>query len=158
MHKTLVDRVLTGFALLLVFYGCHQRGGMAAKDGHLYSITINGHGLWVEIADTTDRQRVGLMFRDYLAPDNGMLFIYNQPQALSLWMKNTKLPLSAAFLDSSGRILNIAHRMLPYDDQTSHRSAAPAQYALEVNEGWFQAHNVKPGDVVDLRNIPRSDE
>ena len=98
----------------------------------------------VEIADTPAKRETGLMGRSALAPNAGMLFVFGQDQPLSFWMKNTLIPLSIAFMDSQGRIVDIQD-MQPLD-QTPHDSAAPAKYALEVNQGFFAAQGIQVGD------------
>src|SRR5919202_3654913 len=98
----------------------------------------------VEIADTPAEQETGLMGRSALAPNAGMLFVFGQDQPLSFWMKDTLIPLSIAFMDSQGRIVDIQD-MQPLD-QTPHDSAAPAKYALEVNQGFFAAQGIQVGD------------
>jgi uncharacterized membrane protein (UPF0127 family) len=98
----------------------------------------------VEIADTPAKRETGLMGRSALAPNAGMLFVFGQDQPLSFWMKNTLIPLSIAFMDSRGRIVDIQD-MQPLD-QTPHDSAAPAKYALEVNQGFFAAQGIQVGD------------
>jgi uncharacterized membrane protein (UPF0127 family) len=102
----------------------------------------------VEIADTAAEWQTGLMERTALAQDAGMLFVYDQEQLLSFWMKDTLIPLSIAFIDSQGRIVDIQD-MQPLDE-TSHQSAAPAQYALEVNQGFFGERGIMVGDTVEL--------
>lgn len=102
----------------------------------------------VEIADTAVEWQTGLMGRTVLAEDAGMLFVFDQEQLLSFWMKDTLIPLSIAFIDSQGRILDIQD-MQPLDE-TSHPSAAPAQYALEVNQGFFGERGIMVGDAVEL--------
>jgi uncharacterized membrane protein (UPF0127 family) len=102
----------------------------------------------VEIADTPDQRQTGLMGRSALAEDAGMLFIFDQEQILSFWMKNTLIPLSIAYVDAEGRIVDIQD-MQPLDE-TSHPSAEPARYALEVNQGFFAERGVMIGDVVEL--------
>jgi uncharacterized membrane protein (UPF0127 family) len=97
-----------------------------------------------ELAVTTGQRERGLMFRQALAPDAGMLFIYPADRELRFWMKNTSIPLSVAFLDHQGRILNMAD-MQPHDE-TLHRSAGPACCALEVNQGWFARNGIQTGD------------
>jgi uncharacterized membrane protein (UPF0127 family) len=97
-----------------------------------------------ELAVTTEQRERGLMFRQALAPDAGMLFIYPTDRELRFWMKNTSMPLSVAFLDRDGRIVNIAD-MQPFDE-TVHRSAGPACCALEVNQGWFARNGIQAGD------------
>src|SRR4028118_1473787 len=102
----------------------------------------------VEIADTAAEWQTGLMGRTALAQDAGMLFVFDQEQLLSFWMKDTLIPLSIAFIDSQGRIVDIQD-MQPLDE-TSHQSAVPAQYALEVNQGFFGERGIMIGDTVEL--------
>ena len=98
----------------------------------------------------------GLMFREKLGRDDGMLFIFDEPAYQAMWMKNTLIPLSVAYLDAQGTILNI----LDMEPQTldSHMSAGPAIYAIETNKGWFAAKKLKAGDKVTglPRDGPRS--
>ncbi len=93
-------------------------------------------------ADFAQRSR-GLMHRRELAPNAGMLFLFDEPGAHCMWMKNTLIPLSVAFLDDGGEIINIAD-MTPHSEQ-AHCAARPARYALEMNRGWFAARGIKPG-------------
>jgi uncharacterized membrane protein (UPF0127 family) len=113
---------------------------------------INSNGervpVQVEIADTPDERLTGLMGRPALAADTGMLFIFDQEQMLSFWMKDTLIPLSIAYINAEGRIVDIQD-MQPLDE-TSHPSAEPAQYALEVNQGFFEERGVMVGDIVEL--------
>ena len=104
----------------------------------------------VEIADNFFEQARGLMYRKELGEDRGMLFIYTEERELSYWMKNTRIPLSIAYIDSEGRIVDILD-MKPLDDERPHYvSSKPVQYALEVNQGFFERKGVKEGDHVDL--------
>ena len=104
----------------------------------------------VEVADDLAEQAKGLMDRTALGEKRGMLFVYPEEQALSFWMKNTLIPLSIAFIDSQRRIIDI-QAMKPLDDEPPHYvSAEPAQYALEVNRGFFKQRGVKIGDRVEL--------
>ena len=93
-------------------------------------------------ADFSTRSR-GLMHRKGLAPNAGMLFIFDGPSKQCMWMKNTHIPLSVAFLDEQGAIINIAD-MEPHSEQT-HCSSRPALYALEMTRGWFAERKIKPG-------------
>ena len=77
-----------------------------------------------------------------------MLFVFSKDQVLSFWMRNTYLPLSIAYLDASGEIVDIQD-MQPLDE-TAHPSAKPARYALEVNQGWFKRHSVLVGQQIRL--------
>jgi uncharacterized membrane protein (UPF0127 family) len=104
----------------------------------------------VEIADDVLEQSRGLMYRTALAEDRGMLFVFPDEEERSFWMRNTLIPLSIAFMDSEGRIVDIQD-MKPLDDDPPHYvSAEPAQYALEVNRGFFKVLGVKVGDRADL--------
>jgi uncharacterized protein len=105
------------------------------------------------VSTIEDRQR-GLMFRKNLAPESGMLFLYpaEENHAVCMWMKNTTIPLSAAFLDDSGRVLNIAD-MQPHSE-TAHCVSGSARYVLEVNQGMFAAAGVMKG--ARIGGLPRA--
>ncbi len=98
----------------------------------------------VEIADTPSERQRGLMERTELAEDRGMFFVFEEEQELSFWMRNTLVPLSIAYVDSDGRIVDIQD-MEPLDE-SGYPSAEPAQYALEVNQGFFEERGVEVGD------------
>ena len=104
----------------------------------------------VEVADDMDEMRKGLMGRTALAEDAGMLFVYPEERELSFWMRDTLIPLSIAFLDGEGRIVDIQD-MRALDDTLPHyTSAEPARYALEVNKGFFDERGVEVGDRAKL--------
>ena len=109
-------------------------------------VRVASHSLTVEVAASEPQRMQGLMFRKKLGRDDGMLFIFEEPAYHSMWMKNTLIPLSVAFLDADGRILNI----LDMEPETldTHTAAGPAIYAIETNKGWFAGHGVKAGDKV----------
>lgn len=104
----------------------------------------------VEIADTDAERQTGLMGRTVLPEDAGMLFVFEGDQALSFWMRDTLIPLSIAYIDAQGRIVDIQD-MQSLDDVPPHYvSAEPARYALEVNQGFFEERGVTVGDTVEL--------
>src|SRR6185436_6771568 len=109
-------------------------------------IRVGPHPLKVEIVETEPQREKGLMFREKLGRDEGMLFIYEEAAYHAMWMKNTLIPLSVAFVDGNGVILNI-EEMQP-QTLDSHLSAGPASYSIEANKGWFAQKGVKPGDKV----------
>jgi len=109
-------------------------------------LTIGGHTLTVEVAATPDARATGLMNRFSLKPDHGMLFVFEMPQPMAFWMKNTYIPLSVAFVDRNGRILNIED-MRPQDEAT-HWSKGFALYAIEMKQGWFASKGIGAGDIV----------
>jgi uncharacterized protein len=102
----------------------------------------------VEIAATDVERERGLMKRTALAEDAGMLFVFDREQQLSFWMKDTLIPLSIAYINESGRIVDIQD-MQPLDE-TPHPSTEPAKYALEVNQDFFVARGIHVGDKVEL--------
>lgn len=110
-------------------------------------LTINGHALTAEVAATTETRTQGLMHRRMLPENRGMLFVFRELGPHAMWMMNTYIPLSVAFLDESGRIINIAD-MQPHT-QDSHGATKPAKYALEMNQGWFAKRGIKPGARVE---------
>ena len=116
--------------------------------GSLLLLTIKGKTIKVEVARTGKEQERGLMFRERMGKDEGMLFVYEREERLSFWMKNTRLPLSIAFMDKGGRIVDIQD-MEPFSLET-HTSAHPARYALEMNRGWFAREGIKVGDLVKI--------
>jgi uncharacterized membrane protein (UPF0127 family) len=127
----------------------------ATQASRLRTVTIHASNgeqvrLRVEIADDVSEQTRGLMYRTALAEDRGMLFIFPHEEIRSFWMKNTLIPLSIAYLNSEGRIVDIQD-MKPLDDDLPHYvSAEPARYALEVNQDFFEEHGVKVGDRAEL--------
>jgi len=131
-------------------------GALAANAAELPTIplTINKHAITVEVASTQPERETGLMNRFSLRADQGMLFVFDGPQPVVMWMKNTYAPLSVAFMDSTGKILNIED-MQPQTLET-HPSAGPALYALEMRKGWFKERGIKAGAKVEgLDKAPR---
>ena len=116
-------------------------------------VKVGPHALKVEVAAEEPQRMQGLMNRTRLGREDGMLFIFDEPAYHGMWMKNTLIPLSVAFVDGDGRILNI----LDMEPQTldSHMAAGPAVYAIETNKGWFAAKKVKAGDKVTGLPAPR---
>ncbi|HZQ61563.1 MAG TPA: DUF192 domain-containing protein [Casimicrobiaceae bacterium] len=110
-------------------------------------LTVAGQKITVEVADTMDTRTRGLMHRFSLRQDHGMVFVFARPEPLGFWMRNTFIPLSIAFMDSTGQILNV-DEMAPQSDAT-HWSRGPAMYALEMRKGWFKDHGIKAGDRVE---------
>jgi uncharacterized membrane protein (UPF0127 family) len=105
------------------------------------------HKFHVEIATTPAQLEQGLMFRQKLAPDAGMLFDFQHPSPVSMWMKNTYIPLDMLFIDPKGRIINIAERAVPHSlDPVA--AAAPARAVLELNGGTASRLGIRPGDRV----------
>lgn len=111
----------------------------------------------LELARTAQEHSVGLMDRQYLPPDSGMLFVYQAESHEGYWMFHTLIPLSIAWINRAGTIVDIQDMPVlndPYDSQQASRTvytpAAPYWYALEVNQGWFSAHGVGVGQQIDF--------
>lgn len=129
-------------------------GALRADPLLTYPLKIKGHALRAELARSEEEKRTGLMFRRQLGENTGMVFVYEREERWAMWMKNTYVPLSVAFIDRDGRILNIEDmEPLTLD---SHQAAGPAKYALEMNRGWFATRGIRAGDrVKGLEKLPR---
>ena len=137
--------------LFAVFFGF--TGTTPADPLLTYPLRIKNHEIRAEIANTEESRRRGLMFRDSLGDNSGMVFSYPEAGINAMWMKNTRIPLSVAFIDRNGRILNIEN-MEPFSEQ-AHSSAGAAAYALEMKRGWFRKRAIRAGDRVEgLHGLP----
>jgi uncharacterized membrane protein (UPF0127 family) len=101
------------------------------------------HLIRAEVAHTFETRAQGLMYRRSLGPSEGMLFVFPRADVQCMWMKNTLVPLSVAFMDETGKIVSISD-MQP-QTETPHCAAAPAKFALEMSRGWFSARGIKAG-------------
>ncbi len=116
------------------------------------TLGISMHRIDTQVAMTPEQRQIGLMWRKSMPVHEGMLFIFEQPSQQCFWMKNTLIPLTAAFLEDDGTIVNMAD-MKP---QTSspHCSAKPVRYVLEMNVGWFAKKNIKAG--AKISGLPKA--
>jgi len=112
---------------------------------HLPRITLSAgmHLIQAQVAATNEQRATGLMFRKEMPASEGMLFVFEQPSSQCFWMKNTLLPLTAAFVADDGTIVNLAD-MKP-QTTNAHCSAKPVRYVLEMNQGWFAKRGIKAG-------------
>ncbi|MCL7960469.1 MAG: DUF192 domain-containing protein [marine benthic group bacterium] len=144
-----------------VLTGCGEAGGTSGGDAadqpvpisvgqevRTAQIRIGGVEVTAEIADNEELRAKGLMNRDSLAENHGMLFVYGAAQVRSFWMRNTRIPLDIAFIDANGVIINI-EPMEPQSDE-NYYSQGPMMYALEMDQGWFEANGVGPGDRLEF--------
>ncbi len=145
---------LTKIVLLIIFVLSIFNGTLNACPLELptTAVSINGHPLIVELAATPQSRRCGLSNRAALDENQGMLFVYPRSDLRTFWMKDTRIPLSIAFLDDSGNIINI-EIMSPNRTEKKYRSSKPALYALEVNQGWFKMHGINAGDRVEMKQV-----
>jgi uncharacterized membrane protein (UPF0127 family) len=123
-------------------------GPAVAQQPDLPTVALDA-GIFViraEVADTPITRELGLMRRKFMAQGAGMLFLFDESAIHCMWMKNTLIPLSVAFIDERGQIVNIAD-MQPLNE-TSHCASRPARYALEMNQGWFKKRGIAAGTVI----------
>ncbi|MHA7879841.1 MAG: DUF192 domain-containing protein [Saccharospirillum sp.] len=128
------------FTLSLLLAGIAQAQSI---DWRQVPLQVDEYELTADIAATAQERGQGLMYRETLSDDEGMLFIFERPDRHCFWMRNTLIPLSIAFLDAQGRILQI-NDMEPESEQL-HCATRPASFALEVNQGWFAERDIRPG-------------
>ena len=120
--------------------------GCEAQDFPRTSLSIGVHLIQAEVAATQEMRTRGLMYREKLGQNEGMVFRFPAPRQICMWMKNTLIPLSVAFIGDDGRIINIED-MQP-QTTSEHCSQHAARYALEMRQGWFKQRNIKAGELV----------
>lgn len=108
---------------------------------------IGAEEMSAEMALNGIQQQTGMMFRTNIAENEGMIFVFPYPHRASFWMKNTLVPLSAAYIDSEGVIQEI-HKLEPHNTNAVRAASENIQYVLETSQGWFQRHNIGPGTLV----------
>jgi hypothetical protein len=116
-------------------------------------LEIGGHRLIVEIALRPEEQMAGLMNRDALDSNRGMLFVFPAPKQASFWMHNTSIPLDLAFLDANGVILEIIP-LVPFEEKRVQSQSSKVSYALEVTRDWFSSRGLKAG--LKVKGLPKT--
>lgn len=134
---------LLPLALALIFAGAGLAQDRPQTDLPRIRLSAGMHQIDSQVAATPQQRAIGLMFRKEMPQHEGMLFVFEQPAVQCFWMKNTLLPLTAAFLEDDGTIVNLAD-MKP-QTENPHCSGKPVRYVLEMNQGWFVKKGVKPG-------------
>lgn len=141
------------FSVVLLLSLCC--GAVGAQPLPMLELTAGFHRIEAEVAADNAARMQGLMQRKSLAAQRGMLFVFDRDARHCMWMKNTFLPLSVAFLDASGTIINIADMQPQTED--NHCAAQPARYALEMNIGWFARRGIGPGERIGgIEKAPRA--
>lgn len=126
------------------------RGLALAQEAPVAQLTAGIYLIRAEVVADPESRARGLMYRKHLPQNAGMLFVFDERERHCMWMKNTFIPLSVAFIDERGTIVNIAD-MEPHSE-ASHCATQPIRYALEMNQGWFASRGLKPG--MRLGGIP----
>jgi len=148
-------------AVVLLFFGCKKGTETSAASSSFgesgptnaqtklpaIKLWLGAQELGVEVARTSIQVQTGMMFRTNMDETEGMLFVFSAPHRAAFWMRNTLMPLSCAYIDSEGAILE-THDMKPKDETPIEAGTDKIQYVLEVNQGWFARHQVSTGAVV----------
>ena len=106
-------------------------------------LSIGMHLIDAQLAQTPGQREIGLMFREQMPQNEGMLFVFEQPSEQCFWMRNTLIPLTAAFIADDGTVVNLEDMKPKTLD--SHCSTKPVRYVLEMNQGWFSRKGIKSG-------------
>jgi uncharacterized protein len=141
---------------LFLFWSIVFSGSLPAQETQsrlpVIEIKAGSSLIRAEVAHTTEQKARGLMHRTRLGDNDGMIFIFDGKTRANFWMKDTPLPLSIAFIDSRGVILEIAD-MKPFDETTIQSASDQVAFALEMNQNWFSLNRVKPGTALILQGI-----
>ncbi|CAA6693237.1 MULTISPECIES: DUF192 domain-containing protein [unclassified Lentimonas] len=120
-----------------------------------FPISIGGAPLQLQLALIQSEQSKGLMHRDSMPKDHGMLFLFQQAGPRAFWMRNTRIPLDIGYFDASGRLLEI-HALYPYDENSVPSRSQEVLIAVETNRGWFARNNITPGAQIDLKALTQA--
>ena len=140
---TALSRVRALAAAAVLTAGIPAAAQDAPTEYRVLPLNAGIHVIRAEVALTSAERSKGLMFRPALGPSQGMVFLFDQPAVQCMWMRNTLIPLSVAFIGDDGRIINVED-MAPQTED-NHCAKRPARYALEMNRGWFTKHGITAG-------------
>jgi uncharacterized membrane protein (UPF0127 family) len=134
---------------LLIFLTLFACTACMAKSPY---VTLKNERFMVELAETSEKQALGLMFRDQMPGDHGMLFLFPGEAMRSFWMKNTRIPLDIFYFDEDLKLVSVSENTRPCRTQRcpAYPSTGPAKYVLELNAGKAAELGVKTGDILEL--------
>ncbi|NBB78240.1 MAG: DUF192 domain-containing protein [Verrucomicrobia bacterium] len=147
--------IFTSCSALLLLAACQPTAHTAEQpaDPHTYfPISIGGEELKLQLAMTPAEQQKGLMFRETLPTDHGMLFLFKRPERRSFYMRNTEIPLDIGYFDADGTLREV-HKLFPYDENPVPSASHAILIAVETNRGWFQRNKVTPGATIDMEAL-----
>ena len=147
----LLYRLLFTLLAILLLTACAPQEPMAAPESSdtYFPILIDAAPLQLQLALIQSEQNKGLMHRDSMPKDHGMLFLFNQPEPRSFWMRNTRIPLDIGYFDASGQLLEI-HALYPYDETAVPSRNQQVLIAVETNRGWFARNHIAPGAQLNM--------
>jgi uncharacterized membrane protein (UPF0127 family) len=137
-------RLLTKLLAVLALSAAPALAAAQAPTMPTVQLTAGIHLITAEVAATDPLRTRGLMFRQSLPANHGMLFVFDRKAQHCMWMRNTLIPLSVAFIGDDGTIVNIEN-MQPHDERSRHCAGQPVRYALEMTHGWFEQKGVGAG-------------
>ena len=143
------NTVSTALLALLFCHGAVNAQDMPQTQLTRTNLSVGMYQIDAQVAASSEQREIGLMFRKNMPQHEGMLFIFESPSRLCFWMKNTPLPLTAAFVADDGSIVNLEN-MKPLSTE-SHCSTKPVRYVLEMNQGWFAKKGIKSGAKISGR-------
>lgn len=138
-----MNKMFVGALCGLVLSAAGMGQSVAQGSMPVLELSAGMYRIEAEVAANDQHRQVGLMNRKTMPAQRGMLFVFPQERTHCMWMRNTLIPLSVAFIDAEGYIINIENMQPQTED--NHCAKVPARYALEMNEGWFAQRGIKPG-------------
>jgi uncharacterized membrane protein (UPF0127 family) len=151
--KTLFATLAAATALGTTLLGAFANQALAQNQQFATTqLSAGVHLIQAEVAVNDAQREQGLMFREKMPANAGMIFVFDAPGTQCMWMKNTLIPLSVAFIDADGKIVNIEDMQAQTLDSHCSKKAVPVRYGLEMNLGWFKQKNIKPG--MTIANLP----
>jgi uncharacterized membrane protein (UPF0127 family) len=133
-------------------FGPEAVAQQSATEFRVIPLSAGIHVIQAEVALSPEERERGLMFRKELGPNQGMVFLFDAPAVECMWMRNTLIPLSVAFIDNDGRVINVEEMAAQTDD--NHCAKKPARYALEMGKGWFARHGIVAG--ASISGLPKA--
>lgn len=154
--RYLGSTILIFFGLIVFLHGCSREDSNKVNNplgsDHYFDITLDGKILKLQLAVEAEELRQGLMFRKNMGENEGMIFIYSKPQKMRFWMPNTPIPLDVGFISSDG-VLQEIYPLYPYDETSVVSQGDELQFALELNQSWFQENKINFGAKLDLESL-----
>lgn len=149
-------RTLPMLALLTLLTACggsdHARDAAPKTVDDRFAIKVGERTVAMQVAALPAELQKGLMFRQAMGADEGMLFVFTNPSPQGFWMRNTTLPLDIGYFDAAGELKEI-YPLYPLDERPVNSRSRHIQFCLEMNQGWFKRHGVTPGAKLDLAAV-----